>query len=356
MSLFTDSVVPNILGAELVRRRPAYVAAIAVQPTTAHEFGRGSGDTVELNRQAFIGTVSMTKEAREVGESQRIGQPANTPSIKSLVRLVLKEYIGPVDGDGVGAPLTVGLKTMNYGRRNMWERGVQMFHQSIGSETLADDYQRFMDKAMVINELVKTTVTRNPGGVADGATLITSKVSSADTLRITEQLTNFNVARFDDGFWHCLCDPRYLTHLQEDTNISGDYRAVLTGLAYNGQQTSSVQMMGATAAVSTPSGVPLFLPPQPFVYNGVAYWASTLIDTKTVNSLTARNAYYFGPGSVLMGSGGPDGEVNVRLHESTDYGRIYAYIWQAYMASVNPIPLAGDPTAGVVIEARTFAV
>jgi hypothetical protein len=44
------------------------------------------------------------------------------------------------------------------------------------------------------------------------------------------------------------------------------------------------------------------------------------------------------------------------MHESTDYGRIFAYIWQAFMASINPIPSAGDPTAGAVIEARTFAV
>lgn len=353
---FSDQIVPNILGADLVRRRPAYVAEIAIQPTLVHEYGRGSGDVVEMNRQSYINTVSMTKDARKIADNQRIGQPANTPSIKSLVRLVLEEYIGPVDGDGLGAPLTVTLKTMLYGRRNMWERGVMAFHQSIGSETLSDDYQRFVDKAMMISELVKTSVTRNPGGVADGATTIASKISSADTLRITEQLTSFNVARFDDGFWHCLCDPRFLTHLQEDTNISGDYRAVLTGMAFNGKETTSIQMMGATAAISTPSGVPLFLPPQPFVYNGVAYWASTLIDTKTVNSLTARCAYYFGPGSVLMGSGGPEGQVNVRVHESTDYNRIFAYIWQSYMASINPIPLAGDPTAGAIVEARTFAV
>jgi hypothetical protein len=300
--------------------------------------------------------VSLTKDARKVSETQRIGQPASQPSVKSLVRMVLEEYVGPVDGDGIASPLTVGLKTMQYGRRNMWERGLMAFHQSLGSETLADDYQRFYDKAMIINMLTSTTLTRNPGGVADGATTIASKVSSADTLRITEQLVTNNVARFDDGYWHCLCDPRFLTHLQEDANIVGDYRAILTGMAYNQQQGTSIQMMGATAAVTTPSGVPLFLPPQPFMYNGVAYWASTLIDTKAVNSLTARNAYYFGPGSVLLGSGGPEGQVNVRLHESTDYGRIYAYIWQSYMCSVNPIPPAGDPTAGAVIEARTFAV
>lgn len=355
MSTFSDYVVPNLLGADLNRARPAYVAGIAIQPPMAHEFGRSTGDVVELNRQNFIGNVSLTKDARKIAESQRIGQPANTPSVKTVVRMVLEEYIGPVDSDGLGAPLTIGLKTMQYGRRRMWEAGLMAFHQSIGSDTLADDYQRFMDKAMLINELAKTSVFRNPGGVADGAVTSTSKVSSVDTLRITEQLTMFNVGRFSDGYWHCLCDPRFLTHLQEDTNISGDYRAVLTGLAFNGQQGSSVQMMGATSATMTPSGVPLFLPPQPFLYNGVAYWASNLLDTKLVNSQTARTAYYFGPGSVLMGSGGPEGQVNVRVHESTDYNRLFAYIWQAYMATVNPIPAAGDVNAGVVIEARTYA-
>jgi hypothetical protein len=47
MSSFADYVVPAILGADLVRRRPAYVAETAVQPTLAHEFGRGSG--IRLN-------------------------------------------------------------------------------------------------------------------------------------------------------------------------------------------------------------------------------------------------------------------------------------------------------------------
>jgi hypothetical protein len=298
----------------------------------------------------------MTKDARKVAEAQRIGMPQTTPSTKSIVRMVLDEYIGPVDGDQLAAPLTVGLKTMLYGRRNMWERGIMAFHQSIGSETLSDDYQRFYDKAMMLSELTKTTVTRNPGGVADGAVTGALKVSSADTLRITERLSEGNVGRFQDGYYHAICDNRFLTHLQEDANISGDYRAVLTGMAFNQQQGQAVQMLGATAAIATPSGVPLFVPPQPFLYNGVAYWASNLVDTKVVNGQTARTCYYFGPGSVLLGSGGLEGQVQVKMHESTDYGRLFAYIWAAYMCSVNPIPAGGSPDAGLILEARTYAV
>jgi hypothetical protein len=44
------------------------------------------------------------------------------------------------------------------------------------------------------------------------------------------------------------------------------------------------------------------------------------------------------------------------MHESTDYGRLFAYIWAAYMCSVNPIPAGGSPDAGLILEARTYAV
>lgn len=356
MSVFEDSVVPTLLGAELARQRPAYVAGLAIQPTTVHDYAKGTGEVVELNRQQFNGNVGLTKTARSVLPSQRIGVPSSTPSLKSIVRLTLEEYIGPVNTDGQAAPLIITYRTMAYGRRNLWDFGMTRFHESIGSGTLSDDYQRWFDAAAMISELAKTTVTRNPGGVADGATTAVSKISSTDTLRITETLSRFNTPRFPDGFYHCLCDNRFLTHLQEDTNVAGDYRAVLTGMAFNGQQSSAIQMAGAQAALNTPSGVPLFLPPMPFIYNGVAYWATNMLEPRTVNALPARLAYYFGAGSVLMGSGGAAGQVQVRVHENTDYGRLYAYIWTAHMATINPIPPAGAADSGVVIEARTFAV
>lgn len=356
MSLYTDTIVPALLGQDLTRNRPAYVCKLAIQPSVVHEFDKGSGDTVELNRQALIGNVGLTKSARRVLESQRIGVPSNTPSTKTLTRLVLEEYMGPVNSELVAAPMTISLKTMLYARRRMFEAGVMAFHQSIGSETLSDDYQRFVDAGLYLSELANTTVTRNPGGIADGSTLVTSRITSQDTLRITETLSTFNVNRFSDGYFHCLCDNRFLTHLQEDTAVQGDYRAILTGMAYNGDQNRAIQIAGAHAAISTPSGIPLFLPPQPFLYNGVAYWATNLMPTKTINSLTARLAYYFGPGSVLAGTAGPAGEVTVRVHEQDDYGRLFSFIWHTFAATKNPIPPAGSPEAGCVLEARTFAV
>ena len=357
MAVYEDTVVPALMSQlDLQRQRPAYIAAMAVQPTVQHDFNAGDGDTIEIYRDKFIGNVGMSKTARKVRTTQQIGRPKSTGLSKDIVKVVLDEYFGPVDEtEGVAAPITITRRQMLYGRRRLWDGNIPAFTQSIGSGTLADDFQRWYDRCMIIDELAKTTVSRNPGGGADGATSSTDKFGVTDLLRIENQLSEFNTPRFNDGHYHCLCDNLFLTHLREDSDFKEDQRAALTGQFFQGSQDASITYTGAQAAIMTPSGLPIMVPPAPVRYAGFLFFPTNNMPKKTVNSLPASRSYFFGPGSVLVGSGGPGGQVRVAVHQDTDYDRFFSYIWTMFGATQNPIPPAGDVNAGVIIEGRSFA-
>lgn len=358
MAVYEDIVVPALMSQlDLMRQRPAYIAAMAVQPTVQHEFRAGDGDEIEIYRDKFIGNVGLSKTSRRVKTTDVIGRPANTTLQKDVVKVRLEEYAGPINNntDLQFAPLTITRRQMLYGRRRLWDGNVMGFTEAIGSQTLADDFQRWYDRCMIIDELAKTTVTRNPGGVADGATTGSSKYNTADLMRNELQLAAFNTPRFQDGYYHCLCSHLFLTHLREDPDFKADQRAALTGQFFQGSQNQSITYTGAQPAVMTPSGMPLMVPPAPVVYAGFLFFPSNNLPTKTVNSLTASLAYFFGPGSVLVGSGGAGGQVRVAVHQDTDYDRFFSYIWTMFGATQNPIPPEGADNSGVVIEARTMA-
>lgn len=354
---YVDNVVPAIMAMmDLARQRPAYVAALATQPTQGHDFRAGDGDEVEVYRDRWIGDVALTKTARQVSETQPIGRPASTPLNKTIVKLRLQEYMGPVNVDQQAAPITITRRQMEYGRRNLWDGNIAGFTNAVGSQTLADDYQRWWDRAMIISELQRTTLARNPGGVADGSTSTSSKVGATDIKRTRNVLVSNNTPRFQDGYYHCLCNDLFLTHLTEDPDFKADQRAALTGQFFEGSQAQSITYLGTGPAISTPSGLPLFVPPQPVAYEGVLFWATNNLPNKTVNSLSTNLGYMFGPGSILQGTGGPGGQVQVRVHEDTDYQRLFSYIWATYAATQNPIDPAGNPNEGCIVEMRSMAL
>ena len=358
MAVFEDVVVPSLMSMlDLMRQRPAYVAGMAIQPTTHHDFSKGDGDEVEIYRDKFIGEGGLSKTARRVGTTQTIGRPASTSLKKDIVKIRLEEYAGPVKSNEElsFAPLTITRKQMLYGRRNLWDGDVMGFTQAIGSQTLADDFQRWYDRSMLIDELGKTTVRRNPGGVADNATTVNSKYNTTDLLRTEVTLAGFNTPRFQDGFYHCLCDHLFLTHLREDPDFKADQRAALTGQFFQGSQSQSLTYTGAQPAIMTPSGMPMMVPPNPVVYGGFMFFPSNNMPKKQINGLGSSLGYFFGPGSVLVGSGGAGGQVRVAVHEDTDYDRFFSYIWTMFGETQNPIPPEGDANAGAVLEARSMA-
>lgn len=358
MAVYEDIVVPALMSQlDLMRQRPSYIAAAAIQPTTQHDFQLGDGDEIEIYRDKFIGEIGMSKTARSVRRTATIGRPASTTLKKDLVKIRLEEYFGPLDNndDLQAAPLTITRRQMLYGRRRLWDGNVMGFTQSIGSTTLADDFQRWYDRCMLIDEVAKTSITRNPGDVADGATDVNSKVGVTDIRRTVLKLSQYNTPRFQDGHYHCLCDEMFLTHVREDSDFKEDQRAAITGQFFQGSQDQSVTYTGSQAAIMTPSGLPVFVPPQPVRYEGVLFFPSNNMPKKVINSLNTSLGYFFGPGSVLVGSGGAGGQVRVAVHQDTDYDRFFSYIWTMFGATQNPIPAEGDVQAGAVIEARSMA-
>lgn len=358
MSIFTDQVVPNLLSmVDLPRLRPAYIAQMAIQPVMQHDFQKGHGKEVEVNRDKFWGDRAMTKGSRRAAKGVPLGAKKSSTLQKSIVKIRIEEYVGPVDdSDGVSeiAPLVVTEEDILYARRNLWLGNLPGFQQSIGGNSLADDYQRFVDRALLINELAKTTNTYNPGGVADGSTSSASKFTVADLLEIEQKLSEFNTQRFQDGFYHVLCDHRFLKHLRQDTDFKEDQRAMLQGQVYGGMGDQSLTVTGAQAPMQTPSGMMMMVPPSPVRYGGFMFFVSNNMPALTVNSLSAGTAYFFGPGSIAMATGGPGGMVRVAVNKNDDYGRIFPYIWKTFTNSQNLIPPEGEDNAGVVIEARTF--
>lgn len=358
MAVYEDIVVPALMSQlDLMRQRPSYIAATAIQPTTQHDFRLGDGDEIEIYRDKFIGNVGLSKTARAVKRTATIGRPAATTLKKDIVKIRLEEYFGPLDNneDLQAAPLTITRRQMLYGRRNLWQGNLIGFNQSIGSATLADDFQRWYDRCMLIDELGKTTVTRNPGGVADGATTTSSKFNVTDLRRSVLTLSGFNTPRFQDGHYHCLCDEMFLTHLREDQDFKEDQRAALTGQFFQGVQDQSVTYTGSQSAVMTPSGLPVFVPPAPVRYEGVLFYPSNNMPKKTVNSLNTSLGYLMGPGSVLVGSGGAGGQVRIAVHQDTDYDRFFSYIWTMFGATQNPIPPEGNVDTGAILELRSMA-
>jgi hypothetical protein len=359
MSIFTDQVIPNLLSmVDLPRLRPAYIAQAAIQPVTQHDFQKGHGKEVEVNRDKFWGDRAMTKGARRAAKGKPIGTPGSSTLEKSITKIRIEEYIGPVDdttGENIVAPLVVTEEDILYARRNLWIGNLPGFQQSIGGNSLADDYQRFVDRALLINELALTTSSYNPGGIADGSVAGTEKASVADLLEIEQRLASFNTQRFQDGFYHVLCDHRYLKHLRQDADFKEDQRAMLQGQVYAGMGDQSLTVTGAQAPLQTPSGMMMMAPAAPVKYGGFMFFVSNNIPARTVNSRSAGLAYFFGPGSIAMATGGPGGMVRVAVNKNDDYGRIYPYIWKTFTNSQNLIPPAGEDNAGVVVEARTFA-
>jgi hypothetical protein len=154
--VFIDNDFPKILGAELYRPHPAYIAEMAVEPVVVHDFTRQPGQTVQLDRYKFWGTPG-TKDSRERIADQTIGTANSRNITKEKVLVVLKEYTGPADPGDPTQPSTfkIARETLITAQRLLLDSGnLNMFHQSIGSLTLLDDYRRWRDRVF-IDELAK---------------------------------------------------------------------------------------------------------------------------------------------------------------------------------------------------------
>jgi len=363
--VFIDNDFPKILGAELYRPHPAYIAEMAVEPVVVHDFTRQPGQTVQLDRYKFWGTPG-TKDSRERIADQTIGTANSRNITKEKVLVVLKEYTGPADPGDPTQPSTfkIARETLITAQRLLLDTGnLNMFHQSIGSLTLLDDYRRWRDRVF-IDELAKAEANGAAGTTQGGYYFAGGKTKNAsgqisyttseysnevqqfqvktDLLTIVKDLRKRNVPTFADGLYRCICDPTFMMHLRRDA----DFREIARYAGNPGQgmyMGNPMMPNNASFYMGPQAGQGYFLAGEPVMptgvqFEGVKFFESTNFPTKTVQasftdspSYSAQEVaqgYFFGPQSIGVGIGGPNAQV--LINNNDDFSRFIILIWQLY--------------------------
>jgi hypothetical protein len=351
--VFIDNDFPKILGAELYRPHPAYICEMAVEPVVVHDFTRQPGQTVQLDRYKFWGTPG-TKDSRERIADQTIGTANSRNITKEKVLVVLKEYTGPADPGDPTQPSTfkIARETLITAQRLLLDTGnLNMFHQSIGSLTLLDDYRRWRDRVF-IDELAKSEangaasssqggyyfaggkVKDSSGRIAYTSDEYTAQVQQfsvrTDLLTVVKDLRKRNVPTFADGLYRCICDPVFMMHLRRDP----DFREIARYAGAPGQgmyMGNPMMPNNASFYMGPQAGQGYFLAGEPF--------ESTNFPTKNITasfdgtggtyaSREVSQGFFFGPQSVGVGVGGPNAQV--LINNNDDFSRFIILIWQLY--------------------------
>jgi hypothetical protein len=370
--MWLDTDFPKMLGAELHRPHPTYLSELAIEPTIVHDFSKVPGQTVQLDRYSFWGNPG-SKESRERTPDQTIGTGAGRSIVKQKVNVTLREYTGPADPNDPEAPASFKISKENImtAQRLLIDTGsLGVFHNSIGSLTLLDDYRRWRDRVH-INELYKAYAngkadeTRGgyyfPLGLteaglnASGGTGYTvSTVADqarfsvkSDLLQVVKDMQERNVPYFQDGFYRCLCDPTFMMHMRQDPDFreiarypgNGMVNPMQPYLAPNAQ--FSLGMGPAYGQSGFVGGAPSM--PTGFVWEGVKFFMSTNMPNynynvsingatgfsgSTAKSTQAAVGFFYGPQAIGVGIGGPDAQV--LINSDDDFSRFVILIWQLY--------------------------
>jgi len=363
--VFIDNDFPKILGAELYRPHPAYISEMAVEPVVVHDFTRQPGQTVQLDRYKFWGTPG-TKDSRERVSDQTIGTANSRNITKEKVLVVLKEYTGPADPGDPTQPSTfkIARETLITAQRLLLDTGnLNMFHQSIGSLTLLDDYRRWRDRVF-IDELAKAEAngaasttqggyffpgskTKNSSGqITYSGTEYTADLQQfsvrTDLLNVVKDLRKRNVPTFSDGLYRCICDPTFMMHLRRDP----DFREIArySGNPGQGMYMGNPMMPNNASFFQGPqAGQGYFLAGEPVMptgvqFEGVKFFESTNFPNKTqaatlgsspgAGTYEVAQGYFFGPQAVGVGIGGPNAQV--LINNNDDFSRFIILIWQLY--------------------------
>jgi hypothetical protein len=363
--VFLDTDFPKILGAELYRPHPAYICEMAVEPVVVHDFTRQPGQTVQLDRYKFWGSPG-TKDSRERIADQTIGTANSRNITKEKVLVVLKEYTGPADPGDPTQPSTfkIARETLVTAQRMLLDTGnLNMFHQSIGSLTLLDDYRRWRDRVF-IDELAKAEANGAASGTQGGYYFPGNKTKNSsgqityttqeyadqvqqfsvrtDLLTVVKDLRKRNVPTFADGLYRCICDPTFMMHLRRDP----DFREIARYSGNPGQgmfMGNPMMPNNASFYMGPQAGQAYFLAGEPVMptgvqFEGAKFFESTNFPNKSVSASFSGGApysnqevtqgFFFGPQAIGVGIGGPNAQV--LINNNDDFSRFIILIWQLY--------------------------
>jgi hypothetical protein len=338
---------------------------MAVEPVVVHDFTRQPGQTVQLDRYKFWGTPG-TKDSRERIADQTIGTANSRNITKEKVLVVLKEYTGPADPGDPTQPSTfkIARETLVTAQRMLLDTGnLNMFHQSIGSLTLLDDYRRWRDRVF-IDELAKAEANGAASTTQGGYYFAGNKVKDSsgrisytgteytadlqqfqvrtDLLTVVKDLRKRNVPTYADGLYRCICDPTFMMHLRRDP----DFREIARYAGNPGQGMYMGNPMlpnNASFYQGPQAGQAYFLAGEPVMptgvqFEGVKFFESTNFPIKSINTSfdggssyavkEAAQGYFFGPQAIGVGIGGPNAQV--LINNNDDFSRFIILIWQLY--------------------------
>lgn len=367
--MFIDNDFPKLLGAELYRPHPAYIVEMAAEPVVVHDFTKQPGQTVQLDRYRFWGNPG-TKTQRERTQDQTIGTANSRSIVKDKVLVSLREYTGPADPNNSNLPSTfkIARETLMTAQRLLLDTGnLNMFHQSIGSLTLLDDYRRWRDRVF-LDEFSKSEArgasSDSQGGyyypngkIKTGSTTLTAYNATefaserykfnvkTDLLEVVKQLRKRNVPVFADGYYRCIADPTFMKDLRADQGFRevarypgmGQPNPLMGAMSPN----SSIYGGGQFGQAQFVAGEPVM--PSGFVFEGVRFFESTNFADKSITvdtgdglgavSHSTPPALFFGPQAVGVGIGGPNAQV--LINNNDDFSRFIILIWQLYAGFAN---------------------
>ena len=366
--MWIDNDFPKLLGAELYRPHPAYIIEMAVEPVVVHDFSKQPGQTVQLDRYRFWGKPG-TKESRERTADQTLGTASARNIVKDKVLVTLREYTGPADSRDTTQPSTfkVARETLITAQRMLLDTGnLNVFHQSIGSLTLLDDYRRWRDRVFA-NELLKAEAcgraTEEQGGYylpggkekgadAGGGTLGVEYGAGesakfdvkTDLLEVVKDMRKRNVPTFADGYYRCICDPTAMMHLRQNSDFREIARYPGQGMMdpmnpIGGPSANFFQGMGpAYGQAGFVAGQPVM--PTGFLFEGVRWFESTNLPETSFNASIADSGsaaaadydaaqlIFFGPQAVGVGIGGNNAQI--LLNNNDDFSRFIIMIWSLF--------------------------
>jgi hypothetical protein len=291
---------------------------------------------------------------------------------KSKVLVTLKEYTGPADPTDPDAPSSFRVSVENLmtaQRLLLDQQNLGVFHNSIGSLTLLQDYRQWRDRVFLL-ELYKSYSRGQSSGTQGGyyfpGELSEAALASAgytvsgtgnadkakfsvktDLLNVVRDLHKRNVPTFADGYYRAIVDPEFITHLRQDP----DFREVArypgmgqinpmqpflapNALNYQGSFAGYGQAANVAGAQTMPTG---------FLFEGVRFFVSTNVPEYSYNvsiegatgfsGTTAKVSraaigFFFGMQAIGMGIGGQN--ARVLINGNDDYGRFIQLIWQLY--------------------------
>ena len=360
--MWIDNDFPKLLGAELYRPHPAYIIEMAVEPVVVHDFSKQPGQTVQLDRYRFWGKPG-TKESRERTADQTLGSASARNIVKDKVLVTLREYTGPADSRDSAQPSTfkVARETLITAQRLLLDTGnLNVFHQSIGSLTLLDDYRRWRDRVFA-NELLKAEAAGQAGPEQGGYYLPGGKTKAnsnpiatyaadesakfdvtTDLLEVVKDMRKRNVPTFADGYYRCIVDPTAMMHLRQNSDFREIARYPGNGMINPMQpamqpNANFYQGMGpAYGQAGFVAGQPVM--PTGFLFEGVRWFESTNLPEQTYNvaiadangtdDYTAAQLIFFGPQAVGVGIGGNNAQI--LLNNNDDFSRFIIMIWSLF--------------------------